>query len=299
MVGSMTASPTLYPVGYGSTLVTMRRLRELHEPRMHPAFAQPLFAWIESMGGTVGIGGGWRAGGTQPSGPTFAPEGKSFHQDQTFASTLVAYSAVDLVRKNPTAGGAHLTMRWSDSDTAPLYGLHTFIKSPVPEPWHMQAANIRGWQTWYNAGRPDPIMIAYPGAVPPAPPPETGAPIVTTQSQWLVPAERILDSRWWDEAGRFGNDMPNDNGVRHIPCAKAAGKGAVTITVTAVAPKGPGFVTVFRSGTTPPNVSALNYGPAVQAIANTTTVPVAADGSFKVYLASNSHLVIDLVGIHS
>lgn len=290
----MTTSPTLYPVGYGSTLVTMRRLRELHEPGMHPWFAEPLFAWIESMGGEVGIGGGWRE--TQPDAFGFAPEGKSFHQWQTFISKLIKYAAVDLVRRNPTPGGKHVGMRWSDSATAPAYGLHTFISG---EPWHMQSLNIRGWQSWVNAGRPDPVMIDYPGKVPPRPAPETGAPVTTERTDWLVPAERILDSRWWDEAGRFGDDMPNDNGVRLIPCPKAAGKGAVTITVTAVAPKGPGFVTAFRSGDTPPTVSCLNYGPAVPAIANTTTVPVAPDGSFKVYVATNSHLVIDLVGIHS
>lgn len=288
-------SDVLYPVGYGSTLVTMRRLRELHEPRMHPHFAAPLFAWIESMGGEVGIGSGWRAPGTQPDAAGFAPEGKTFHQDQVFNSKLVRYAAVDLVRKNPT-GGAHVGMRWSDSDTAPAYGLHTFING---EPWHMQNTNIRGWQSWVNAGRPDPILVNYPGITPPKPPPHTGAPVTTTSTDWLVPAQRIMDSRWWDEAGRFGDDLPNDTGVRHIPCTAAAGKKAVTVTVTAVAPRGPGFVTLFTSGETPPNVSALNYGPAIPAIANTTTVPVAADGSFKVYLSSNAHCVIDLVGVHA
>ena len=92
--------------------------------------------------------------------------------------------------------------------------------------------------------------------------------------------------------------MPNDNGVRHIPCPKAAGKGAVTITVTAVAPVNGGFVTLFAEGDAPPTISALNYKGGPGAVANTTTVPVALDGSFKVYCSSNTHLVIDLVGVH-
>lgn len=287
-------STTLYPLGYGSTLVTMRRLRELHEPRMHPTYAAALFAWIESKGGLIGIGGGWRS--TQPALPGFAPDGMSFHQDQTFASGFVGFSAVDLVKRNP-AGGNHVSPAWADSADAPNFGLHTFIKSPTPEPWHMQAQNIRGYSTWIANGRPDPVTN-YTPPIPPPPPPHQGVPVTTTKTDWLVPGERILDSRWWDEAGRFGDDMPNDNGVRTIPCAKAAGAGAVTITVTAVSPKGAGFVTLFTDGVTPPTVSALNYAIGQTAIANSTTVPVKADGSFQVYCSANTHLVIDLIGIH-
>lgn len=284
---------TLYPNGYGSTLVTMRRLRELHEPGMHPDFAVPLFAWIESMGGEVGIGGGWRA--TQPDRPGFAPDGRSFHQWQIFVSKIRAYAAVDLVRRNPTPGGPHLTMRWSDSATMPVYGLHTFITG---EPWHAQNHNIRGWQAWVNQGRPDPTYKLPSPIPPPKPPPEQGAPVMTSSTVWLNPSIRILDSRWWDEGGRFGADIPGDTGVRQIPCAQAAGKSAVTVTVTAVAPKAGGFVTLWRSGLTPPIASCVNYAPG-QTVANTTSVPVAADGSFHVYAYANTHMVIDLVGVHS
>jgi hypothetical protein len=282
----------LYPLGYGSTMVTMRRLRELHEPGMHPNFAAPLFAWIESMGGEIGIGGGWRA--TQPTLPGFAPDGRSFHQWQTFRSGLRAYAAVDLVRRNP-AGGQHVTLRWSDSDTAPRFGLHTFITKP-PEPWHMQNSNIRGWQTWMDQGRPDPVLP--PAIKPPPPPPLPQGVVVTSSTAWQ--ARRILDSRWWDEAGRFGDARPGDNGVRNIPCPEAKGAGAVTVTVTAVLPKVTGFVTLFRAGgSPPPQTSHLNYSAGTLAIANTTTVPVADNGSFQVYVSGDSHLVIDLVGVHS
>lgn len=283
---------TLYPVGYGSSRVTMRRLRELHEPRMHPEFARRLFAWIESKNGTVGIGGGWRL--TQPTKPGFAPAGKSFHQDQRFASQLVAFAAVDLVKANP-AGGNHITIPWSYSDDAGPYGLHTFIDG---EPWHMQCTSMRGWLSWVNAGRPDPFRQALPGPIaPPIPQPEVRPPVTTTTTVWQN--RRILDSRWWDDAGRFGSARPGDNGVRNIPCPEAAGAGAVTVTVTSTASAIAGFVTLFTSGTTPPaNDSCLALNPTIGA-ANTTTVAVAADGSFQVYVNGDSHLIIDLVGVHS
>lgn len=283
----------LYPVGYGSTMVTMRRLKELHWPGIHPLFGEPLFAWLESENGEYGIGGGWRD--TQPSLPGFAPDKMSFHQWQEFVSKLIKWSAVDLVRRNPN-GGNHLTMRWSDTDSARAYGLHTFING---EPWHMQSMNIRGWQSWVNAGRPDPVLVNYPGKpTKPIPPPyQPGDPVVTTTTTTFDPPPRIMDSRWWDEAGRFGDDMPNDNGVRHIPCPRAAGAKVAIVTLTAVEPKGGGFGTLFKQGDVPPNASHINYGPALPAIANTTRVPVAADGSFKVYMMTNTHVVIDLVAI--
>ena len=73
---------TVYPYGYNVGTKTMAELRERYEPKMHPEYARRLFPWLKSMGGVVGIGGGWRD--TQPDRPGFAPDGKSFHQSQTF-----------------------------------------------------------------------------------------------------------------------------------------------------------------------------------------------------------------------
>jgi hypothetical protein len=131
----------------------------------------------------------------------------------------------------------------------------------------------------------------------PAPPdlPVFGGIVTTTRTDWA--ARRILDSRAWGDAGRVGADRRGDTGVRTIPCPEAAGKGAVTITLTAVEPTLPGYLTVFPSGGRP-DVSHLNY-PAGGAIANTTTTPVAADGSFQMFVSASTHVLIDLVGVHS
>jgi hypothetical protein len=155
---------TLYPDGYGTAEVTLEQLKAKHGPKMHPEFARRLFAWIEVRGGFVGIGGGWRA--VQPVKPGFAPPGKSFHESQTFASGLVVYAAVDLVVRQP--GQKHRAPTWAETDDARPFGLHTFVTG---EPWHMQCVEMRGYQTWVNAGRPDPARIDLPGEIPPSPPP--------------------------------------------------------------------------------------------------------------------------------
>lgn len=158
---------TVYPLGYGSTVVTLDALRARHEPNMHPEFARRLFAWLEHRGGSLGIGGGYRPPGTQPVRPGFAPEGRSFHGDQLFASGLVAYAAVDLVHLVP--GGRHRSPTHPEVADADRFALHCFIRS---EPWHVQPVEIRGHLTWTAAGRPDPADVALPTPTPtPAPPP--------------------------------------------------------------------------------------------------------------------------------
>lgn len=155
---------TTYPLGYGTTLVTMDALRARHAPKAHPEFARRLFAWIESKEGLIGIGSGWRANPSDTSAASKA--GKSFHQDQRFASGFFGYSAVDLVARNP--GKVHRAPSWAESADAAPYGLHTFIQSP-PEPWHMQCIEMRGYDTWVNAGRPDPQFFPLPGTTPQPP----------------------------------------------------------------------------------------------------------------------------------
>lgn len=160
---------TLYPMGYGTNMVPMAELRAKHEPNMHPEDARRLFAWLESCGGLVGIGGGFRPLGGQPANAPgsvrFAPEGKSFHQPQPFRTHPGTYVAQDLVVVNP--GGRHRAPRWSEvpaagSSLAAKWGLHCHIKA---ESWHMQPVEIRGWTTWFVGGRKDPVAN-YPLPVP-------------------------------------------------------------------------------------------------------------------------------------
>lgn len=144
----------LFPHGYGTTMVTLDELFERHHPdKMHPEFARRLRAWLIAQEGRVGIGGSWRA--TQPAKPGFAPEGKSFHQSQQFASGRVAFCAVDLVHVNP--GGRHRSPSWVEvpkkgNAECVRWGLHCNVKN---EPWHIQPIEIDGWGSWNRNGRKD------------------------------------------------------------------------------------------------------------------------------------------------
>lgn len=159
----------LYPIGYGTRMVTMSQMRAEHENHMEPEFARRLFNWIESRGGAIGIGGGRRT--VQPDKPGFAPAGKSFHQDQIFADGTSWYSAVDLVHVNP--GQVHRAPAWSEvprqgSAEAQRWGVHCNVdQGATPESWHMQAVPQDGYDSWLQAGRPRPkANYPIPGKVP-------------------------------------------------------------------------------------------------------------------------------------
>lgn len=171
---------TLYPIFYGSRLVTFDVLEATFAPHMHPEAWRRHANFILHQGGKFGVGGGYRPGGTQPDKPGFAKEGKSFHQDQQFPSGLF-YAALDYVVVNP--GFVHRAPLWSEvpiqgQQLAFDYGIHMNVGVPGQagsESWHGQPVELDGWQAWVNAGRPDirtnyPIVISAPRPQPPQPP---------------------------------------------------------------------------------------------------------------------------------
>ena len=212
---------TVYPDGYGTAMVTLQQMTAKHGGKMHPEFARRFFAYMEHKGGLLGVGGGWRS--TQPSKPGFAPDGKSFHQDQRFASGFVGYAAVDLVV--PVPGGRHRAPAWGETSDAPEWGLHTFIKRPE-EPWHIQCVEMRGWQTWVNAGRPDPEPFTLPGSPtpPPAPPPEGATDMI------------ILDlnpgTNWWVAMVLGNTELTHLVNGHHVNVLERGGVPRVTVNET-------------------------------------------------------------------
>jgi hypothetical protein len=263
-----------YPNGYGTQRITLDEMKTKHAAKMHPEFARRFFDYIESKNGLLGVGGGWRATGTQPVGPGFAPEGKSFHQSQTFASGIVGYCAVDLVTGN--GANVHKAPTQTDIADAPDFGLHTFIDG---EPWHLQPLDIRGWQTWKNAGSPDPV----------APTPiiisDSGDDAVIT----LAKPIRMLDTR---EQGV--DPLPAGAWTQTLPDSIPASASAVFVTVTAVGAPAPGYITLWGSGARP-TTSNLNYPAGAGAIANTTLTRV-IDGKFQMFNVSPVHIILDVIG---
>lgn len=175
----MTYDPKLLvPFGYGTALRTLEQVRAWLLEHHHPEYVERLVAWLSSKGGKIGVGGGWRAGGAQPNKPGFAPEGKSFHQDQNFADGFCGAAAVDLVARN--GASVHRAPTWNEvpaqgSAEAKTWGVHCNVGSPGQvgsEPWHIQPIELDGWQTWWNQGRPAPRPnYPFPGRGAPTPPP--------------------------------------------------------------------------------------------------------------------------------
>lgn len=163
----------MYPIAYGTQLVSFADMRRRYEKMMHPEFARRLFAWLPTQGGRIGIGSGHRSTATQMrlwlSNPRrFARPGNSFHEEHRWASGIIGYAAVDLVHVSGP-GRQHRSPTFAECESAKHFGLHVFISG---EPWHMQLIETRSASAWKRAGRPDPKMINLPGTVTPPPTPD-------------------------------------------------------------------------------------------------------------------------------
>jgi hypothetical protein len=140
------------PFGYYSQYVTLEWLNDWLLEHHHPEYVRRLIGWLHYKNGNVGVGGGWRAGGAQPDQPGFAPEGKSFHQDQKYADGFIGACAVDSVYKDgPDAGTAHDGIAWAEvprqgTAEAERWGIHANVGVPGNgESWHLQPIEIDGW----------------------------------------------------------------------------------------------------------------------------------------------------------
>lgn len=195
---------TLYPIFYGTRLVTYEVLHDTFQPHMHPEAFRRGMAFIRGQEGLFGVGSGYRAPGTQPNKPGFAPPGKSFHEGQRFPSGLF-YAAWDMVCVNP--GGVHRTPRWSEvpaqgSHFAANCGWHMNIDT---EPWHAQPIELDGWDRWVGGGRQDLRAFRPIDSTPPIVAPPVQPPVPPTQP----PAKEItvdITSRNLVE-GAVGNDV--------------------------------------------------------------------------------------------
>jgi hypothetical protein len=76
----------------------------------------------------------------------------------------------------------------------------------------------------------------------------------------------------------------------------ASGISAVVMSITATTAGGPGFVTVWPSGTEMPIASSLNLNDSAEAASNLVIVPVGADGKIDLFAFAGAHLIGDVVG---
>ncbi len=297
---------TLYPVGYGKSLVDMATLIGRFAPKMHPEFARRLF-WYLWMRQGLGIGSGWRK--RNPSNrPGFAPPGRSFHESQQFTGGPYAYAAVDLVCRNGskvhrapyTAENPHQGTSWA-RDT----GVHINVGTPGSkgyESWHMQPIELDGYGRWESAGKPD-LRYGYPIANLPAPPtppapapdpdpdprPHPGGTMSDTTE--LVEPIRLLDTRKPEHGAR---PLAHQS-ITKVSVDRDAIGAMVTLTAVSV---GTGGHAIAWAGGPRPVISNLNWKAEPGATANTTVTKLNADGDFFVYVHGEVHLVVDLVALY-
>ena len=190
------------PYGYGTAEKTLEQTRSWLLEHHHPEYVARLCAWLESKGGHIGVGGGWRADGSQPDKPGFAPAGKSFHQNQRYSDGFIGAVAVDLVARQANSFEAHRAPYWSEvppqeSAEARRWGVHCNVGYPGSsggESWHMQPVEIDGYDSFIRNGSPAPVAdYPFPGrtappiTVPPVPPlPESDIDMLSNIILWKV-----------------------------------------------------------------------------------------------------------------
>ena len=101
----------------------------------------------------------------------------------------------------------------------------------------------------------------------------------------LVEPQRIFDTR--------NVGLPKDEQVLRVAVPGAPKAAFVNITVSN--PQKPGYATAWSGVGTRPNVSNVNYSSGD--ICNTSWVPVAADGTFRIYLHKAAHVIVDLQAV--
>lgn len=285
------------PFGYGDTYVSLRWLETWLLEHHHPEYVRRLLAWLHYKGGKVGVGGGWRAGGAQPDRPGFAPEGKSFHQDQEYIDGFTGACAVDTVYEDgPDPGTAHDGIAWREvpqqgTAEAARWGVHANVGVPgAGESWHIQPVEIDGWQTWWNTGRPAP-RPGYP--IPAEHDPYQSTPPEETDMDTLQP-RRVTDTRG---EGANRDQYKARPGTQHdIRIPEAKGYKAAQVTVTAVDADNDGHLTQWKSGTRP-ETSFLNYEREGAPVTETLFVQLDTSGTFRLWTLAGVHLVVDFTGI--
>lgn len=272
------------PYGYGTDERSIEWVELWLLAHYHHEYVTRLVAWLEAQDGLIGVGGGWRADGTQPTLAGFAPAGKSFHQNQKYSDGFVGATAVDLVHRNP--GNKHRSPTWAEvpaqgSADARLWGLHCNVGTPGArgsEPWHMQPIEIDGHATWLSAGSPAPVPnYPFPDRS------ESG------NEMSAIPAKRWFDTRAYGVPLKGGVPF---NAALPDHVARATG---LYLNITIVDPSDDGFIVCY--GGPMPDTSNVNFK-AGNIEHNAALVDV-VNGHVQFRLADNvehAHVVVDIQG---
>ena len=111
-----------------------------------------------------------------------------------------------------------------------------------------------------------------------------------------VPPARLLDTRAGGGGGALGPGETRELIVAARGGVPGTGADAVVLNVTAIAPTGSGFVTVYPAGSNRPGTSNLNLVPK-QVRPNLVLAKVGSDGRVLLFNSAGlTHLAVDVVG---
>ena len=285
------------PYQYRTTYKTLREMEAILLAHYHPEYVRRMLAWLHYHNGYVGIGGHWRDDGTQPDKPGFAPEGRSFHQNQKHADGWIGPSAVDtIVVDGPDPGDWHDGISWDDvpiqdSAEADVWGLHANVDgngnpgAPGTEAWHIQWADehiggydLDGWVSWNSAGQPA-IIRGYP--IPAEHDPygtDTG-----DDDMAAIDPVRLYDSR---QHTALAPGQPRE--IRAV-------SDQAFVSIAAGDATGPGFISISPTST-PNDTSLVNYQKGPQYIANSAPTKTTSRKFWVTAHVSPCHVVVDQYG---
>lgn len=130
-------------------------------------------------------------------------------------------------------------------------------------------------------------------------PPATARATPTAARFVALPPSRVVDTRRTDigPAGLVSAGGTVDVDVDALAGVPAGTRTAVAVTITAVDPTEPGFVTAWPTGGGRPEVSNVNVSAPGVTVPNFAIVPLAADGRFTVSPSMATHVIVDVAGV--
>lgn len=141
---------------------------------------------------------------------------------------------------------------------------------------------------------------------------DTASSIFTSATAWFTPPSqnlivntptvRAYDSRAGRAPLAVTKGLIGNGATRAIDLTVGggvpAGATAALVNVTLVNTSTEGFLALFEGGTEWPGNSSINFDRANQIIANTTVVPVSAEGTIGVRASGTAHFLIDVIGYY-
>ncbi len=204
-------------------------------------------------------------------------------------STGVKAVVMNVTVANPTAA-SYLTV-WQSGTTKPLASSLNFVAGQVlSNQVTVPVASDGTVQVYNNTGNVDVIfdVVGY---------------FATTEgnpgSRYVaINPDRIVDTR-----GAIGSTTLTPSQTTNVQITgngsvPPAGLRAVVMNVTVVNSTAAGYLTIWPTGTTKPNVSSINFA-ANQVLSNQVTVPVGAEGKVTMFNSSgNTNVIYDVVGYY-